>query len=180
MVIGEGAGVLVVEDLEHARRRGARIYAEVVGFGAAFDRQAHGAGLARAIRAALHEAGIGPEDIDHVNAHGLGTRRSATPGKPRGIAEVFGTATPRAGVRRQELHRQPRRRQRHDRAGRQPAALQHGTLPRDAELRRARPGLPGAVHRGSRGRCRKPYFAEGRLHRHGPVRRRRRAASGTR
>src|SRR5436305_2475854 len=69
MVLGEGAGVLVVEELEHARRRGAEIYAELVGFGAAFDRKLNGEGLARAIRAALADAGIGPEDVDHVNAH---------------------------------------------------------------------------------------------------------------
>jgi 3-oxoacyl-[acyl-carrier-protein] synthase II len=93
MVIGEGAGVLTAEDLEHARRRGARIYAEVVGFGAAFDRDCSGAGLARAIRAALNEAGIGPEEIDHVNAHGCSTleedRREA-----RALHEVFGGCNP--------------------------------------------------------------------------------------
>src|SRR5204863_131657 len=61
LVIGEGAAVLVVEELEHARRRGAKIYAEMVGFGAAFDRQRNGDGLARAIQAAMREAGIGPD-----------------------------------------------------------------------------------------------------------------------
>src|SRR6516164_8960221 len=71
IVIGEGAAVLVLEELEHARRRGARVYAEVVGFGAAFDRLKTGAGLAQAVRAALADAGLGPEGIDHVNAHGL-------------------------------------------------------------------------------------------------------------
>ncbi len=71
MVLGEGAGVLVLEELEHARRRGAKILAEVVGFGAAFDRDRSGGGLARAIRIALSEAGVRPEDLDHVNAHGL-------------------------------------------------------------------------------------------------------------
>src|SRR5262249_29607384 len=71
LIVGEGAGVFVLEELEHARRRAARIYAEVAGFGAAFDRDRSGRGLARAIRAALHEAGIAPEEIDHINAHGL-------------------------------------------------------------------------------------------------------------
>lgn len=88
-VIGEGSGVLVVEDLDHARRRGARIYAEVVGFGSAFDRGCTGAGIVRAIRAALNQAGIGPGEIDHVNAHGVGT----VPGdswEAQGIRAAFG------------------------------------------------------------------------------------------
>jgi 3-oxoacyl-[acyl-carrier-protein] synthase II len=81
-VLGEGGGVLILEDLHHAQKRGARIYAEMIGFGAAFDATvnpriadpratAAESGLARAVRAALREAGIGPDDIDHVNAHGL-------------------------------------------------------------------------------------------------------------
>jgi 3-oxoacyl-[acyl-carrier-protein] synthase II len=65
--------VFVREELEHARQRGARIYAEVVGFGAAFDRDRTGRGLARAIRTALEQAGVSPEAIDHVNAHGAST-----------------------------------------------------------------------------------------------------------
>jgi 3-oxoacyl-[acyl-carrier-protein] synthase II len=89
LVLGEGSGVFVMEELEHARRRGARIYAEVVGFGAAFDRKLTGEGLARAIRAALAEAGVGPEDIDHVNAHGLATRDSDA-WEARGLQEFFG------------------------------------------------------------------------------------------
>jgi 3-oxoacyl-[acyl-carrier-protein] synthase II len=89
LVIGEGSAVLVLEELEHARRRGARIYAEVVGFGSAFDRQKSGAGLARAIRAALADAGLGPEDIDHVNAHGLSTV-AADAWEARGLQQVFG------------------------------------------------------------------------------------------
>jgi 3-oxoacyl-[acyl-carrier-protein] synthase II len=88
-VLGEGSGVLVVEDLEHARRRGARIYAEIVGFGAAFDRDRSGEGLARAITAALNEAGIGPDDVDHVNAQGTSDVRSDA-WEAQGIAKVFG------------------------------------------------------------------------------------------
>src|SRR5207302_2316457 len=61
LVVGEGGGVLVLEELQHARRRGARIYAEAVGFGAAYDRGFTGAGVARAVRAALADAGIGPD-----------------------------------------------------------------------------------------------------------------------
>jgi 3-oxoacyl-[acyl-carrier-protein] synthase II len=98
LVLGEGTGVLVVEDLEHARKRGAEIYAEVIGFGAAFDRKLNGEGLARAIRAALADANVGPEDIDHVNAHGLGTRHSDV-WEARGIADVFGTSVPVFGAK---------------------------------------------------------------------------------
>ncbi|MBI3406850.1 MAG: beta-ketoacyl-[acyl-carrier-protein] synthase family protein [Planctomycetes bacterium] len=72
-VIGEGAGVLTVEDLEHAKRRGAAIYAEVVGFGAAFDKARKGDGIVRAIKSAMTQANIGASDLDHVNAHGLST-----------------------------------------------------------------------------------------------------------
>jgi 3-oxoacyl-[acyl-carrier-protein] synthase II len=88
-VASEGAGVLVVEDLEHAKKRGARIYAELTGFGSAFDRRHDGRGVARAVRAALDQAGIGPGDIDHVNAHGLGTP-AADAWEAQGLREVFG------------------------------------------------------------------------------------------
>jgi 3-oxoacyl-[acyl-carrier-protein] synthase II len=90
IVPGEGAGVLALEELEHARRRGARIYAEVVGFGSAFDRNRDGAGLARAIRAALGDAGIGPEDVDHVNAQGYSSR-SSDAWEALGLRAVFGS-----------------------------------------------------------------------------------------
>lgn len=96
-VIGEGAGVFAVEDLMHARRRGARIYAEIVGFGSAFDRATTGSGLARAIRAALGQAGIGPADVDHVNAHGISTG----PGdiwEAKGLAAVFAADQPSVPV----------------------------------------------------------------------------------
>jgi 3-oxoacyl-[acyl-carrier-protein] synthase II len=93
IVLGEGAGVLVLEELEHARRRGARIYAEVVGFGAAFDRGRSGAGLARAIRAALADARIVPDEVDHINAQGFSAVK-ADIWEARGIWEVFGGCKP--------------------------------------------------------------------------------------
>ena len=65
-----------LEELEHARRRGAKIYAEVVGFASGFDRQKEGKIIAKVIRKALAEADITPADIDHINAHGLGTVES--------------------------------------------------------------------------------------------------------
>jgi 3-oxoacyl-[acyl-carrier-protein] synthase II len=92
-VTGEGAGVFVLEELEHAKARGATILGEVVGWAAGVDRGKQGPGLARVIRNALSAAGIGPNDIDHVNAHGTGT----TVGdafEARGIGEVFGRDTP--------------------------------------------------------------------------------------
>jgi 3-oxoacyl-[acyl-carrier-protein] synthase II len=97
LVIGEGAAVLVLEDLEHARRRGARIYAELAGFGSAFDAARSGKGLARAARAALARAGVGPEDIDHVNAHGLSTVE-ADAWEARALREVFGDRNPAVPV----------------------------------------------------------------------------------
>jgi 3-oxoacyl-[acyl-carrier-protein] synthase II len=98
IVLGEGAGVLVVEDLEHANKRGARIYGEMVGFGAAFDRKQDGDGLARAIRAALADAGIGPEEVDHVNAHGLATKQTDL-WEAHGLAKVFGSSVPVVGLK---------------------------------------------------------------------------------
>ena len=88
VVVSEGAGVLILEDLAHAQRRGARIYAEVAGFGAAFDRGQTGKGLAQAMRAALREARITPEDVDHVNAHAASSVAN-DPWEARAIQEVF-------------------------------------------------------------------------------------------
>ncbi|MFD8631940.1 beta-ketoacyl-[acyl-carrier-protein] synthase family protein [Streptomyces sp. NPDC059533] len=79
-VLGEGAALFVVEELEHARRRGARAYGEIAGFGSrssAFHMTAlrtGGADLAEAVRAALDEARLDPAAVDHVAAHGSGTR----------------------------------------------------------------------------------------------------------
>jgi len=78
-VLGEGAGVLVLEDLDRARRRGARLYAEIVGFGAACDAyratdpHPGGLGAIRAMRGALDDAGVEPHEVGYVNAHGTST-----------------------------------------------------------------------------------------------------------
>ena len=78
--LGEGAGFLVLEEEDHARRRGARIYAEILGHGFCNDAyhstapDPMGSGMVRSVMQALHKASLRPEDIDYVNAHGTGTR----------------------------------------------------------------------------------------------------------
>jgi 3-oxoacyl-[acyl-carrier-protein] synthase II len=79
-VMGEGSGILILEEYEHAKRRGARIYAEVVGYGATCDAYhitapaPDGYGGARAMQLAMEEAGITAGDISYINAHGTGTQ----------------------------------------------------------------------------------------------------------
>ncbi len=79
-VLGEGAGVLLLEELEHARRRGAVVYAEVTGFGSSFDAYSvtkpdpDGKGAARAMSWALREAQVDEQDVDYISAHGTSTR----------------------------------------------------------------------------------------------------------
>lgn len=94
-VMGEGAGVVVLEELEHARRRGARIYGEIVGYRATGDAyhltgqpEAH-EGLQRAMRGALRDGNLAPSDVQYLNAHGTSTPLN-DPNESKGIRAVFG------------------------------------------------------------------------------------------
>ena len=78
-VLGEGAGIVVLEELEHAKARGAKIYAEVVGYGCSADAYhitsplEDGAGAARAMQNAIEDAGVDKNEITYINAHGTAT-----------------------------------------------------------------------------------------------------------
>lgn len=94
-VMGEGAGILVLEELSHAQKRGAHIYAELVGYGATADAYhitspcEDGSGAAKAMEIAMREAGIEPAQIDYINAHGTSTHHNDL-FETRAIRLVFG------------------------------------------------------------------------------------------
>ena len=94
-VLGEGAGVLVLEELEHALARGAKIYAEVVGYGATCDAfhmtapRADGSGGAAAMAMALADGGVSPEEVGYINAHGTSTHLNDA-GETAAVKAVFG------------------------------------------------------------------------------------------
>jgi 3-oxoacyl-[acyl-carrier-protein] synthase II len=102
-VIGEGAAVLVLEELEHARARGARIYAELIGYGMSSDAfhltlpDETGRSQARAVTAALAEAGLQPQDVDYVNAHGTSTPAGDV-SETKAIRIAFGGHAPKLAI----------------------------------------------------------------------------------
>src|SRR5699024_6732546 len=94
-VLGEGAAVLLLEELGHAKARGAKIYAEVVGYGATCDAyhmtapRPDGSGAARAMEIAIADAGAVPADVDYINAHGTSTPLNDA-GETAAVKAVFG------------------------------------------------------------------------------------------
>lgn len=96
-VLGEGAGVVVLEELEHAKARGAKIYAELIGYGATGDAYhitspaEDGAGAAMAMKLAMEEGGVSPEQVDYINAHGTSTHHNDL-FETRAIHMAFGDA----------------------------------------------------------------------------------------
>ena len=95
-VLGEGGATLVLEDLEHAQKRGANILGEIVGYGATSDAyhitspDPTGAGAARAMELAIKEAGVRPSEISYINAHGTATHANDE-GESKAINQVFGS-----------------------------------------------------------------------------------------
>ena len=127
LVVAEGAGTMVLEEDEHARRRGAHIHGEVIGFGTSCDgqhvTQPSADGMATAMKNALADAGIAPDDVDYINAHATATD----------IGDITESQATLAGVR-----------------GQGPDQLDQGAhRPHAGRLRRARVGvLPGDDERG--------------------------------
>src|SRR5260370_13106744 len=108
MILGEGGGMLVLEPLDGALARGARIYAEIVGFGMSADAahitQPSSAGAARAMRSALRDAHIAPEQVGYINAHGTATQSNDAT-QTAAIPAVFGAhADPLAVSSTKSMH----------------------------------------------------------------------------
>ena len=152
--LGEAGVAFPLEELGHARKRGATILAEVVGYAAGLDRGVKGEGFARVIRTALADAGVQPGDVDHVNAHGLGVPELDR-FEARGIAGVFGRDVPvfaplsrfgNAGAASGVIE-----------LACSLLALKHGELPGTLNHDNPDPGCPIRVHTGEPRRVTKPF-----------------------
>ncbi len=145
MILGEGGAMLVLEPLEAARARGARVYAEIVGFGMSSDAhhltQPSTEGPARAMRSALADAGVEPEQVGYINAHGTGTPAN-DPTETRAIRSVFGASCGAAGDQFHQVHARARaRRGGRDGGGRDRAGAPRRDSASHGELHRARSGV---------------------------------------
>jgi len=156
-IIGEGAAVFGLEELEHARERGATIDAELLGFASGFDKGKQGSRFAGVIRTALKEAEIEPADVDHVNAAACGSKELDA-WEARAIGEVFGTNVPvfapkghlgdtGAAAGLLELAAST-------------LALKHGQLPGTLNSASPDPACPMRVHTGAPRPVTKPYVVK--------------------
>ena len=150
MILGEGAAMLVLEPLEAALARGATPIAEIIGFGMSSDAshitQPLAEGAARAIRGALHDGGIEPEQVGYINAHGTGTEANDKM-EVAAIRLVFGDACGRLPDQLDQVDAWPHDGRRgSDRSGGYGFPLEHGILAADRQLHRPRPGVRSGCH----------------------------------
>jgi 3-oxoacyl-[acyl-carrier-protein] synthase II len=108
-VLAEGAGIVILEEYEHARKRGAKIYAELIGFGMTGDGShltapdPDGKGAKAAMRLAVEDAGITPEKVDYINAHGTSTQLNDI-SETKAIKAVFGSAAKQVSISSTKSH----------------------------------------------------------------------------
>ncbi len=145
LILGDAGAMLVLETLEDARLRGARIYGEIVGFGMSSDAfhitQPSPDGAARAMRGALADAGISPDQISYINAHGTATQANDAT-ETTAIRTVFGAARGSAGRQLHQIDARPHTRGgRRHRSGRHAAGSRGRAAAAHRKLQRARPGL---------------------------------------
>ncbi len=159
MILGEGAAMLVLEPLEDAQRRGAKVYAEICGFGMSSDAhhitQPSGEGAERAMRAALADAAISPEAVGYLNAHGTATTVN-DPVECQAIEKVFGAHRPAISSTK-SMHGHTL-----GAAGAMEAvaavlALHHGVLPPTANFTVQDPQCPGDIVHGAAREARVEY-----------------------
>jgi 3-oxoacyl-[acyl-carrier-protein] synthase II len=155
--IGEAATVFGLEDLEFATKRGAKPVAELVGFAGGYDKGKKGPILAGVVRNAMREAGIGPNDVDHVNA-GAGGWKDLDAWEARGIHEVFGDAVPVVSYK--GLFGNTGAASGLVELAASILALQHGELPGTVNCDQIAADCPVNVHVGAPRKVTKPYVVK--------------------